>query len=328
MIYDVVTIGAATRDVFLVSDAFQVFKSKRFSTGLGECVALGSKVDVQKIFLSSGGGATNAAVTFSRLGFKTACVARVGEDTVGRDVTDELAAYGIETKHLIRVANEPTAYSTLLTTNDGERTVLVFRGASKTFTPKDIDGDIFKKTRWVYLTSLGGNITLGKRIIDACRKAGVHVAWNPGAQEIRESAKDIRELLKRDVSVFNVNREEAAALTGAPRENILKLFEGLSPENHRVRIITDGENGAYLCNGGSCYHSGTSGKPSISRTGAGDAFGSGVVACLMMEHGIYTALQVGTLNAESVIQSLGAKQGILKKFPSNKLLATIPVTTL
>src|SRR3989339_1496172 len=79
-LYDVVTIGSATQDVFLVSDEIELVKSKRFRTGVAECVSLGSKIEVDKLFISSGGGATNAAATFASLGFRTACLAKVGED--------------------------------------------------------------------------------------------------------------------------------------------------------------------------------------------------------------------------------------------------------
>jgi sugar/nucleoside kinase (ribokinase family) len=285
-------------------------------------------VDVDTLFLSSGGGATNAAATFANLGFRVACLARVGHDINGEEIRKDLEALGIATTYLRVIKDGQSAYSTLLTTSGGERTALVFRGVSGSFAAGDIPWTAMKQTRWVYLTSLGGNLALAERIIRTCEKARVHVAWNPGASELHAGAKRIRQLLKKSVDVFNVNREEAVILTEAPENHILKLFEGLHPDSHRTRIITDGENGAYLCNGSSCYQSGTSGVKGVSRTGAGDAFGSGVVACLMQGHGVYTALQVGTLNAESVIQSLGAKKGLLKKFPTAKQLATIPLKTL
>ena len=65
--YDVITIGAGLRDVFLVSDAFVALKSKKFSTGVGECLALGTKIELDDIVLTTGGGASNAAATFGSL---------------------------------------------------------------------------------------------------------------------------------------------------------------------------------------------------------------------------------------------------------------------
>jgi len=322
-LYDVVTIGSATQDVFLVSDEIELVKSKRFRTGVAECVSLGSKIEVDKLFISSGGGATNAAATFASLGFRTACLAKVGEDLTAQSIQSDLERFGIDASCLVRAKGQ-SGYSVLLTTKSGERTALVYRGVSGTLKESNLDWSLFERTRWVYLTSLGGNVNLAKKIVAACKKTKTHLAWNPGMEEIKKGQAEILELLEKDIDVFNVNREEAAALTRVSQESILKLFTELHSGKNRVRIITDGERGSYVCNGASCYRAGTSGKKSVSRTGAGDAFGSGVVASLLQGDPIHTALRVGTLNAESVIGSLGAKEGILKKFPSASALATMP----
>jgi len=325
--YDVVTIGSAVQDVFLVSDEIQIIKSKRFRTGAAECLSLGSKLEVNKLHISSGGGATNAAATFVNLGMTAGCCAKIGDDIAGHVIESDLKTRGIDDAFLVRTKGQ-SGYSTLLTAPSGERTVLVYRGVSETLKEKDIDWSLFDNTRWIYLTSLGGNLALAKKIVAVCKKKRVHLAWNPGRTEIEKGSAEILKLLQQDVDVFNVNREEAALLTGTSDKSILKMFMELRSESNRVRIITDGENGSYLCNGASCYHAGTSGKKSVSRTGAGDAFGSGVVASLIQGDPIHTALRVGTLNAESVIQSLGAKEGLLKKFPSAQSLATVPFKTI
>lgn len=322
--FDVITIGSASKDVFLASDQIQIMKSSRFRTGAAECLSLGSKIEINDMFVSSGGGATNAAATFANLGYKTACIAKIGKDSCGADIEADLKAHNIDTSLIVRTEKGQSMFSTLLTASGGERTALIYRGVAKTLSEKDIDWSVFEKTRWVYLTSLGGNLALAKKIIAACKKNKVHLAWNPGMSEIEKGSDQILQLLKKGIGIFNVNREEAAALTGASIKSILKIFMHLHSDTNRVRIITDGANGAYLCNGASCYKAGTSSAKGISSTGAGDAFGSGVVASLIQEDPIHNALRVGTLNAESVIQSLGAKQGLLKKFPSAKQLATIP----
>lgn len=72
--HSVLTIGTATRDVFVTSDAFQVLKDPAhlknigFPTGEAQCFVLGAKVPVQRLEYAVGGGAANAAVAFSRLG--------------------------------------------------------------------------------------------------------------------------------------------------------------------------------------------------------------------------------------------------------------------
>jgi sugar/nucleoside kinase (ribokinase family) len=55
------------------------------------------------------------------------------------------------------------------------------------------------------------------------------------------------------------------------------------------------------------------GGEGIERTGAGDAFGSGFVSGMILENDIEYAIQLGSANATSVIQEIGAKNGLLQK---------------
>lgn len=316
--YDVITIGAGVRDVFLVSDAFIALKSPKFSTGVGECVALGSKIELEEIVLTTGGGATNAAATFGSLGFKTAAMCKVGNDSPGRDVKEDLKRFGVNTK-LVKTVKGETGYSTLLTMKDGERTVLVYRGVSGKFSPRDIDTKQFKKTKWVYLTSLGGNTALSKRIINAAHKAGANIMWNPGSKELKAGMEFFQPLLPK-ITILNMNKEEAEMLTG--ETTIKQMMKALHTEG-TVRLITDGTKGSYAYQDGTLTHAGTTNAEAISRTGAGDAFGSGFLSGFIKTGKLKTALQIGTLNAESVIQKHGAKNGILTRWPGKKALGLI-----
>ncbi len=89
-ILDVITIGSATRDVFLKSEGFEIRKHSDSPTGVEQCFPLGSKIDVGQVVFTTGGGGTNAAVTFSRQGLKTGCVGVVGNDFNGKELINEL----------------------------------------------------------------------------------------------------------------------------------------------------------------------------------------------------------------------------------------------
>ena len=97
---DVLTIGAATRDVFLKSKNFEPKKDKNSPSGESLVFQLGSKNEVDDVFLATGGGATNAALTFSRQKFKTACVARVGSDSFGEMLMSEVEKENISCEFL------------------------------------------------------------------------------------------------------------------------------------------------------------------------------------------------------------------------------------
>lgn len=321
--YEVITIGSATRDVFLLSDKFTFLHSRQFETGLGGCVAFGTKIELGKVVFTTGGGATNAAVTFANLGYNTAALCRIGDDAAGRDLLADLEINKVKTGLVKKVAGGQTAYSTLLTAPNGERTALILRGVSASFSSKDIQWTKIK-TRVAYLTSLGGNFALSQKIIEKVKKSGALTVWNPGKAELKKGLRAFQKILPM-VDIFNLNREEAELLTGENKIN--KMFLALARKNS-VTIITDGERGAYASNGKNIWHASTTGARSISSTGAGDAFGSGFTAGFLKYEDVKKALAVGMINAEGVIQKIGAKAGIIKRWPTEKQMAKIKISKI
>ena len=72
--FDVISIGSATLDVFLRSPELDVEKQN----GTKEiCVPYGAKLEVEEIHFETGGGGTNTAVTFARQGLKVACIEEI-----------------------------------------------------------------------------------------------------------------------------------------------------------------------------------------------------------------------------------------------------------
>lgn len=322
--FDVITIGSATRDVFLVSDKFIALKSKKFPTGAGECVALGSKIDVDELILTTGGGATNAAATLASLGFHTATMTRIGEDSTGKDIIDDLSRFGVSTHFVRMVKGGQSAFSVLLTMKDGERTVLVYRGVSASFEAKDVHWEGCKQAKWIYLTSLAGNLALSRKIIRHAKECKVKVMWNPGHGELKAGLKTLTSLIK-DVDVLNLNLEEARLLTG--KRTVRAMFKELAAPG-MIRLITDGTNGAYAWRNKKILHAGTTGVKALSRTGAGDAFGSGFLAGFMKTDDLKSALAIATLNAESVIKQHGAKNGILTKWPNPLTMNKVKINSV
>ncbi|MEK7627405.1 MAG: PfkB family carbohydrate kinase, partial [Patescibacteria group bacterium] len=87
-------------------------------------------------------------------------------------------------------------------------------------------------------------------------------------------------------------------------------------------VMTDGPNGVWVSDGKIIYKSGIyKEKKIVDRTGAGDAFGSGFLAGLLRksEVGVKTfspeaieyAIKLGSANATSVVEHIGAKNIIL-----------------
>ena len=321
--FDIITIGSSTRDVFLMSNAFKIIRSPEFQTGLGECLNLGSKNSVDDILFTTGGAATNCAVTFSRAGLRTASICRVGDDEAGHEVVKALKREGIETKMVQIDKEKHTAYSTLLLYKGGERTILVYRGVSNNIEAEEIPWNRLK-TKWIYLSSLGGRRDLLAKIFNFAAENKIKVAWNPGGAELNFGLTVLLAYFKK-VEMLNVNREEAAKLFNLPFDNLEEILCSAKNLPMKYKVITDGIRGAYAICGGEIFYAKSYGGRPKNTTGAGDAFGSGFVTGLILKSDPMYALRLGIWNSGLVIKSMGAKAGIWKRFPVENDLQKIKV---
>lgn len=309
--FDVITIGTATRDAFVKSEDFHVDKDKHVLGGKGLVMPLGAKLEIPEIYFSTGGGAANAAVTFARQGFKTASIAMVGDDVSGNTVVRELEREGVNAGFVLK-GKKPTAYSILLEPPSGERTVLVYRGASEDLEAKLIPWTRVR-TRWFYVSSLAGNLRLLERIVVFAEKNNIKIAYNPGGKELRQRRK-LLPLLKR-VAILIANREEASLITAAPYKNEKDMFRKWDIMSPGINVMTDARRGVWVSDGKNMYRAGIyKEKRIVDRTGAGDAFGSGFAASMMKKpKDIVRAIRLGSANATAKVEGMGAKYGLLTR---------------
>lgn len=318
--YDVVTVGSATRDVLVKSKHFDVLRDPRFITGVSLSFSLGSKIPIENIFFTTGGAGTNTAVTFGRHGFKVACMVRIGDDPGGGAVRKELISERVHTTLIQNDKQLPTAYSIILEPRGGERTILVYRGANNALSATGLKK---VKTHWIYLSSISANLNILSVAINKKKKDGTHIAWNPGSNDLALGLTKLKKYLNY-IDVFIVNQEEASKLLGIPYKQERRIFKKFDEIIDGVAVMTMGPKGVVVSDGKTLWRAGIfKEKKIVDRTGAGDAFGSGFVSGLLRkkvlkskiitEEAIEEALRIGSANATSKVEMVGAKLGLLKK---------------
>lgn len=315
--YDVITIGSATQDVYLQSKAFRIAGDRRSPTGKAESFAFGSKTEVEHILLEVGGGATNTAVTFAHLGLRTACVCKVGQDAAGDEVIRALRRYKVDPRFVVRDPDDHTALSTIFLSPSGERTVLVYRGASADFTERMV---VWSKlqSRWFYVTSLGGNMSFLRRALAHAHRTGAKIAVNPGKAELQQRAALG---ILRSADILLLNNEEAKLLFRAKGRALQKK---IATWRKGIVVVTDGERGAWTVTPHSAWQLHITPVKAVDTTGAGDAFGSGFVGSLAKRpDNIGNALRFAAMNAASEVRAIGAKNGLLANPLSNHKLPRI-----
>jgi ribokinase len=322
--FDVISIGSGTRDVFARAREFDVHASSHAVSGFEGCLPLGAKVEVQELDFDTGGGATNTAFSFAKLGLKSAAVCRVGNDIAGKEIIRVLRKAHVDTRFITVDRKERTAYSIILLVKRGERTILVYRGASAHLNEASIPWNkLF--SRWLYISSLGGNLTLFKRLLLIAKKRNIKVAWNPGGEELKQGLKKLGPYCK-EVDVLIMNEEEAEKLA---HDDLGGALNALRPRPGKALAITQGRRGAIVSDGKSAVYAPAYGKKVVNTTGAGDAFSSGFLAGLIHFKYLSLALRLGIMNSGLCVTPTGAKAGLLEKLPSKKfLIKKIPIFPL
>lgn len=300
----IVSIGAAVQDVFLQG---KIFKPQREHGRLVEEFELGAKNEIEGVTYSTGGGATNASVTFARLGLRSSYMGRLGNDIAGKAVLEDLSEEKVNAKLVWYTDDVGTGYSTILLSPTGERTILTYRGASAAY---DLTTKHFQsvKPQWLYISSLSGDIEALEVITAYAAKNNTKIAINPGKGELANASK-FKKLLEH-FTILSINKEEMEQLFGTA-----DLYTLMKKANEQVPyvVVTDGPKGSYVIDGKAVYKAGMyEDVKVIDRAGAGDAFCSGFVAMIAAGESVEKAITYGSANSTSVVGKIGAKAGILK----------------
>ncbi len=310
--FQVITIGSALVDIFVHSSHFETKPSEK---GQLLCQVYGDKLDVESFRAYSGGGATNTAVGFQRLGFKTAVICELGRDDLAQIVLNDLKREQVATQLVIAEKKEQTGGSIILVGQEGGRTILVHRGAASQLDSYDVPPFWLTQTRWVHLSGIAGRLEALQKIFYILkRNHEIGLSWNPGKAELellRTGQLDIAEI---PCQIFFVNETEWESL-GQAQAQVLSHFSQV--------VVTAGKAGGQVYLDGTPTWKFTSqdNLVAVDETGAGDAFATGFVAATLLQHPPQTAIAWGVTNARSVVSYYGAKLGLLDRPQVEKLVA-------
>ncbi len=196
----------------------------------------------------------------------------------------------------------------------------------------------------------GQSSALLRPIVDHAKKHDVPVAVNPGSGQLSDGVNVLKECLSSiDILIMNGAEAKLFMIALVESDDVYKrtLTSGYKgrycpidtdmaepcllqyPTPHedlrfstrnffrevlklgpRTVVITNGANGVYAAREDAIYFHQAVDTPIVDTVGAGDAFGSTLVASLARGDDLPTALRFGVLNSTSVIGKLGAKDGL------------------
>lgn len=319
--YDVITVGSATVDVFAKTEYSELIKindgkvQKDFLA-----YPTGSKILVKELDVTVGGGGTNSAVALAKLGNRVAWLGKVGDDANGefilkslkKDKVDSLAVKGKGT----------SGYSMILDSIEHDRTILAYKGVNNDLSFKEVPLKSLK-TKWFYFSSmLEESFKTQEKLAEFAKKNNIKIVFNASSYLAKKGPDYLKNILER-TEVFILNKEESQMLV--EKDSMKDLLKGLRALGPKIAVITNGKKEACAYDGRYMYTINPRKVKVLETTGAGDAFASSFLAGMIKKNDVGFAMQLGQTNAESVIQHHGAKTklltykeaaDIIKRFPS------------
>lgn len=311
--FDCITIGGASRDVFFMTSKGKVINSPHTQSKKLLAFEYGSKIIPESTEFSYGGGGANIAVCLSHLGLDVSALISVGAEGTGSLLIHDLELAGVDTGYVVRNPEYHTAMSMIVGIPGRDHTMFLYRGANNHLAVKDWR-DL--KTKWFYLTSLTGNSAdIIPELFSYASAHNICVAWNPGSEQLDGGYDEIASYIEF-TDLLALNREEAMKLVLSKNNrhrihDIKELLKALGEMTKGIIIVTDGSNGSYAYDQSKIYYQKAYPAETVETTGAGDSFGATFLAVRFLGCSISFAMKMAAFNAASVISDIGAQKGLM-----------------
>jgi len=264
---------------------------------------------------SAGGCAANVAVNLRRLDRTVSVVGKVGQDSLGQFVVDELGHQGIGTQWIRRSSSQPTSATVILNVRGEDRRYLHCIGANRDFGAPDFDPEVLHGAKILYV---GGYMAMPgfsgrdlQTIFKSAKQAGLMTVLDvviPAGSDT--AAEDVLPALPY-TDYFLPNNDEARLLTGlATAHEQARELSRHSPQT--AVIVTLGHGGSVAVKGGRVVETPAFAMDSIDESGAGDAFAAGLIVGILESWPLDFTLHFAAATGASCTRAVGCSAGVFR----------------
>ena len=313
--YQVYGIGAALVDTeVVVSDEF--LENNGIEKGVMTLVDEPRQAELLNAFSAdrhhlmkkSGGSACNTVIAAANFGAKTFFSGKVAADDDGEHFVGDLADSGVAFHAALPEAGV-TGKCLVMVTDDAERTMNTYLGASEQLTRREIDEAALLESEWLYIEGYlltdDARAALIKDVVTKAKESCVKVALSLSDPFVAQIfADNLRAVIGEGVDLVFCNKDEALAFTQT--ETVDDACEALK-QNAKSFAVTDGAKGAIVFDGKDTVS--VSGVPAdaVDTNGAGDMFAGAFMYALTTGRDFKWAAELANESAARVVGQFGPR---------------------
>jgi len=227
-----------------------------------------------------GGKGANQAVACARLGAQTFMAGRLGADSFGDALLENLRKDGIDTAHIARDPSASSGTAMIVVDKSGQNSIVVAPGANMRMKPSDADAldELIRRVNCVVL-QLETPLEVVARALDLAQKAGVKSILDAGP-----AVKCPMSILKK-ADVVSPNEVEAQTLIGkkiTTVDSAKRVAKSFLSAGVKALALKLGANGSVVATKDKLLHVPAVEVKAVDTTAAGDAF-TGALALALAE---------------------------------------------
>jgi sugar/nucleoside kinase (ribokinase family) len=310
--YDVTAIGNAIVDVLAqAEDAFlEEHKLPKGAMSLIDALDAERLYDIMGVGVErSGGSAANTAAGLAGLGAKVGFIGKVSDDQLGEVFRHDIKAVGVDFETLPLTEGLSTARCLIFVTPDAQRTMQTFLGACTAFSAADVDEDMIKNSKVLYMEgylwdaphAIDGLL----KAIDVAKAAGTKVSFTLSDAFCVDRFRDqFIELIENHVDILFANENEILSLF-----QVESFDDALQHIRHKCEVaaLTRSEKGSVVISGDEVHVIDAKKVKVVDTTGAGDAYAAGFLYGYTHGRPLDVCGHMGVVMASEVISHYGAR---------------------
>lgn len=251
---------------------------------------------------ANGGKGANQATALARLGAKTKMIGKVGSDSNGEKLIENLKKNGVDVSGVATDGSQ-TGLAAIILDGEGRNRIVVYEGANSEINP-DEAADCIDNSLDLLLVQFETSEDVVIKSVNSALEKGITTVVDCGP------AKNFALEKMQGVTVISPNESETKALTGImpdDEKTILEASKVLAERSKAEYVVLKlGERGCSVWNGEELRIMPAYPSKVVDTTAAGDCFTAAMALEFKRSGDIYAACDIGNRAGSIAVSRMGA----------------------